>query len=146
MDEIKNIRSLLHSKSLIIKALKQDKITPFIRIISFCNYKRTEHFVSSGNVLGELVIPATEQTIERGQRCFTVQNKARTKLNLHFKSYSRTSFHLNAGIRFLFQVLFLCKGELYEMSYQASESIQQSLKTESCTLCPIVTLNCKVYP
>jgi len=44
--------------------------------------------VSSGNVLRELVIPATEQTTERGQRCFTVQHKARTKLNLNFKSYS----------------------------------------------------------
>jgi len=43
--------------------------------------------VSSGNVLRELVIPATEQTTERGQRCFTAQHKAGTKLNLNFKSY-----------------------------------------------------------
>jgi len=99
--------------------------------------------VSSGNVLRELVIPATEQTTERGQRCFTAQHKAGTKLNLNFKSYPWTSFHLNAGILVFFQVSFLCKGELYEMSYQASESIQHSLKTESYTRRPIVTLNCK---
>jgi len=66
MDGIKNILSLLHSNPLIIKALKQNEVTPFIRIIRSCNYKRTEHFVSSGNALHELVIPATEQTIERG--------------------------------------------------------------------------------
>jgi len=100
--------------------------------------------VSSGNVLRELVIPATEQTTERGQRCFTAQHKAGMKLNLNFKSYSSTSFHLNAGIRFLFfKSYFFVKGELYEMSYQASESIQHSLKTESYTMCPFVTLNCK---